>query len=262
VNNLYKNYLKRTASSAHYLVLARLFTALPLAAGWYIAASGIGLIHLVIISEQSSGLLGLTMLAGLVWRRATGSGAVAAFCAMAPLFFFGNRAPATWPDWYRFGVDWLLDVYRWVGINPHVDANTVLNAKPENLLQVTTPLWIGAGVLVLVVVSLLTRQHNERMVEEFYARAETPLGDEHKLRAAGYQADTLEDINRRQVDAAPIAAGQSRRLLLLDFLNWPWLVATGKARLRDYWIDFAGILGSILFIGAFLGLLHAIVRTL
>lgn len=256
VNNLYKNYLKSTASSSHYLVSARLFTALPLVAGWYIAASGIGLVHLVIISEQSSGLLGLTMLAGLVWRRATGRGAIAALGVMAPLFFFGNRPPAAWPDWYRLGVDLLLEVYRWIGINPHVDASTVLSAKPENLLQVTTPLWIGAGVLVLVVVSLLTRQHDERLVAEFYARAETPLGDEHKLRAAGFQADTLEDMNRQQVEAAPQSTAQSARLLLLDFLNWPWLVITGKARLRDYWVDFAGVLGSILFIGAFLGLLH------
>jgi hypothetical protein len=30
------------------------------------------------------------------------------------------------------------------------------------------------------------------------------------------------------------------------------LVLTGRARLRDYWIDFAGILGSVVFIGTFL----------
>jgi hypothetical protein len=42
-------------------------------------------------------------------------------------------------------------------------------------------------------------------------------------------------------------------LLLLDFFTWPWLVATGKAKLSDYWIDFAGIGAALVFIVGFLG---------
>jgi Na+/proline symporter len=256
VNNLYKNYVVRTASVGHYLHMARLFTALPLVAGWVVAASNLGLVHLVVLTEQISGVLGVTIIGALIWRKATSKGAIAAVLLMCPLFYYGNRPPAAWPDWYRWMVERVQALYDVFGISSHVDLVKLTEARPENLLQLTTPIYLGAGILTLILVSLLSSQHDERAVAEFYARAETPLGDEHKLRAAGYQADTIEDMNQAQLDAAPEDRDRSRRLLLLDLLTWPWLVATRRARLSDYWVDFAGIAGSVLFIGGFFWLLN------
>jgi len=252
VNNLYKDYLVRHAEPAHYLLMARVFTAVPMALGWTVAASGLGLIHLVVITEQVNSTLGLTMLAAVMWRRVTAAGAVAATLAMAPLFYCGNLRPANWPDWYRFLVEGVHSAYGWVGIDPHVDLARLNEIRPELLVQLTTPIYLATGLVLLVAVSLLTRQHEPRTVAEFYARVDTPLGEEASLRAAGFQSDSVVGLDRVAEDAAPEDRDRSRRLLLLDFLTWPWLVLRGRARLSDYWIDFAGVAGSVAFIALFL----------
>lgn len=252
VNNLYKNYAVRSASPSHYLLMARIFSAVPLFLGWVVAASQIGLIHLVVITEQINSSLGLVMLVAVMWRRVTGAGAIAATAVMAPLFYFGNLHSAQWPGWYRLLADGMLWLYQAVGIESHVAAERLGTLKPEALLQITTPIYIGGGILTLIVVSLLTRQHDDRAVAEFYARVDTPLGDEGRLREAGFQADTIQNMDRFSTDAAEEDRDRSRRLLLLDILVLPKLLLTGRARLSDYWIDFAGIGGSIVFIAGFL----------
>lgn len=257
VNNLYKNYLVKRGSVRHYLLMARLLTALPLAAGWVVASSDMGLVHLVVLTEQVTGVLGVTILGALVWHRVTSKGAIASLLLMVPLFYYGNRSPAVWPDWYRWLVERVSFVYDLFGVSTHVDLGRLVEYKPENLLQLTTPIYLGVGIVGLILISLVTSQHDPRAVAEFYARAGTPLGDEQKLRDAGYQADSLEDMNQSELDAEPEDRDRSRRLLLLDLFTWPWLVATGRARLADYWIDFAGIAGSVLFIGGFFWMLHA-----
>jgi len=252
VNNLYKDYLVRGAKPAHYLVMARVFAAVPMGLGWVVAASGIGLIHLVVITEQVNSTLGLSMLAAVMWRRVTGAGAVAATAVMVPLFYFGNLRASQWPEWYRATVEVVYRVYHGLGVNPHVDWERIGSVRPEMLLQLTTPIYVLAGLVTLVAVSLVTRQHRERSVNEFYARADTPLGEERRLREAGFQVDSIEELDRESSDTAAEDRDRSRRLLLLDFLTWPRLVLSGKARLSDYWIDFAGIAGSVAFIVVFL----------
>jgi hypothetical protein len=252
VNNLYKDYLVRNARPEHYLAMARVFTTVPMALGWVVAVSNIGLIHLVVVTEQVNSVLGVTMLAALMWRRTTGLGAVVATACMVPLFYFGNLRATAWPEWYRWIIERVIDGYSWLGLDPRVDAASLAGLRPENMLQLTTPVYLGAGLFALIAVSLCSRQHNDRAVAEFYARADTPLGDERKLREAGFQSDTLEDMDRVALDADHADRDRSRRLLLLDFLNWPWLVITRRARISDYWIDFAGIAGSVAFIALFL----------
>lgn len=252
VNNLYKNYFVRDASPGHYLLMARLFTGLSVFLGWAVAASDLGIVHIVVIVEQVNGVLGVAVLAALTWRRVTAAGAVAATLVMTPLFYYGNIPAARWPDGYAWCIDRVADGYRLLGISTQLDTSALAGVKPEMLVQLTTPLFLGAGIATIVIVSLFTRQHDDRSVAEFYARADTPIGDEQKLRAAGFEADTVEELNKSELTADPADRDRSKRLLLLDFFTWPKLVLTGKARLSDYWIDFAGIAASILFILGFI----------
>jgi SSS family solute:Na+ symporter len=252
VNNLYKDYLVRNASTSHYLLMARVFTGASVFLGWAVAASDLGLVHNVVIVEQISGMLGVTVLAALVWRRATAAGAVVAALAMAPLFYWGNRPGSKWPEWYRWIAERVLDGYHAIGIDPHVTSEAFARLRPEELVQVTTPIFLFAGIVAVVAVSLFTRQHSEHAVAEFYARLETPLGEERKLREAGFKADTLEELDLAEIDAAAEDRDISRRLLLPDLFRWPGLILRGKARLSDYWVDLAGIAGSVVFIMLFL----------
>jgi len=256
-NNIYKNFLVKDATPKHYLVIARIFTVAPVAVAWYVAASEKDLASLFVIVQQVGGLTGMAVLAAVTWRRATGAAAMAATIAMAPLFYCGALAPSKWPEWYNWLAYRVLDGYHMLGISPGVDlANKAL--KNSDVIQITNPLYIGAGLVVLIGVSLITKQHNVHTVKEFYARLDTPLGDEQKLRDAGYQADSLEDLDKTQINAEARDRDVSKRLLLLDFFTWPYLVMTGRAKLSDYWVDFAGIAGALVFIVGFLFLVKAI----
>lgn len=252
VNNLYKNYFVKTASPGHYLFMARVFTGLSVFLGWIVAASSLGIVHAVVIVEQVSGMLGVSVLAALTWRRATGAGAVVASAVMAPLFYFGNIPASKWPEWYAWLVGRVLNGYELIHLSPAVDPSNLAAVKPEMLVQLTTPLYLGAGILAMITISLLTRQHDPRAVAEFYARADTPLGEEDKLRAAGFEADTIEEMNKAELTAETKDRDQSKRLLLLDFFTWPILVLSGRARLRDYLVDWLGLAGSVVFITTFL----------
>jgi Na+/proline symporter len=252
VNNLYKDHFVRDASPRHYLLMARVFTGGSVFLGWLVAASDLGLVHIVVIVEQVGGMLGVTVLAALMWRRVTAAGAIAAASVMAPLFICGNLSATHWPAWYEWLVQRILAAYSTFGIHPGLDAGSLAAARPEQLIPLTTPLYLLSGLAVIGLVSLFTRQHDTHHVAEFYARLDTPLGREADLRRAGFRADTLEELDGAQLDAAAPHALQSDRLLLVDFFTWPRLVLTGRARLRDYWIDVAGIVGALVFIAVFL----------
>lgn len=45
--------------------------------------------------------------------------------------------------------------------------------------------YLPLGVLVLIVVSLLTRPHDEKALNDFYMLLRTPVGREDELRKAG-----------------------------------------------------------------------------
>ena len=255
VNNVYKDYLVREATPRHYLLMARVFTALSVVLGWAVAAAADSLVHIVIVSEQINGVVGITVLACIFWRRVTAAGAVAAIAVMAPLFYCGNLRVENLPDWYRSLVALVQHAHLAVGLDPHFNLATAAGTVP---VQMSTPIYVVAGSVVLVLVSLATRQHNDHTVREFYARLDTPVGEEHRLKEGGFEADTLEELVRDDVAVAATDHDVSRRLLLLDFFTWPWLVLKGRARLSDYRVDLLGVAGSLLFIAGFLYLVKGI----
>ena len=102
-------------------------------------------------------------------------------------------------------------------------------------------------------VSLLTRQHDDHSVDEFYCRLDTPVGHEHRIREAGFQVDELERLDQEAPDTTGINEGHARdRLLIVDILRLPKLLRSGEARLRDYRTDFIGIIACIAFVLLFL----------
>ena len=214
-NNIYQEFLVREASPRHYLVFARAAGAGLVLLGWVVATSIESLVRIVTIAEQFGALAGVAIFGAMVWRRATAAGAVASVLVMAPLFYLGSMH-----------LEWKL--------------------------QYWTPLYLLPGLAAFVVVSLLTRQHNEEQVRGFYARLDTPLGEEHRLAEAGIEVDLLEDLDGEGVQVAQRDRDISKRLWLLDFLTWPGKVARGEAKLSDYWIDLAGFFGVVGFALVFL----------
>jgi Na+/proline symporter len=258
VNNIYKDYFVKNAGANHYLLMARVFTALSVVLGWVIAAKSESLVHVVIISEQVTGVVGVAKLASIMWRRATAAGALAGVAAMAPLFYFGNIAIGKMPEWFRWLAQMTENAHWQLGINPHF---SLAAAKMTEVLpvQISTPIYLVAGVLVMIVVSLLTKQHNDYTVAEFYARLDTPVGEEHKLKEAGYEVDTVEELDHAEIQVDKKDHDISRRLLVMDILSLPYLLWTKRVKLSDYWVDLWGIVGAVGFIVGFIWLTKWIV---
>ena len=104
----------------------------------------------------------------------------------------------------------------------------------------------------MIVVSYLTKQHNQRAVAEYYARLDTPLGLEYKLRDRGFHEDDLEELDDDVVYVDESDRQTSGRLILVDLLRIPKLIGSGQAKLSDYQIDMIGLIASIAFIILFI----------
>ncbi|MFM2091815.1 MAG: Sodium/pantothenate symporter [Planctomycetota bacterium] len=264
VNNVYKDHLVPRASPGHYLTVSRVATGATVFLGWGVAASGMTMTDLMTFNLRVNGLIGLLLLLAVCWRRITANAAIAGLAVMIPLFLVGEGlARGAGADLYRVLAGWSLAAHDLIGVAaaPGLDLAAWDGAKPLPV-QVTTPIYLVAGLLTLVAVSLATRQHDPRQVAEFYARLDTPLGQEDRLRAAGFQADTLEGFGATadaMDGATPARPEVSRRFLLIDLLAWPRLLWRGEARPGDWAVDLWGIAGSIAFILAFVGLVQAVV---
>jgi solute:Na+ symporter, SSS family len=250
----------------HYLFVARVMTVGILLLGWALAAvDGSDIFTYFSNLALIGSMMGVCTLAAYMWRRVTMAGALASIIVMAPpviIAFIGGDLSHQWNpafDWIRSGwVAWLQCIesaYRACGIGS-VSMQRVADAVTVAPLAIRFPAQLVPGLLALVGVSLLTRQHNPHHVEEFYARLDTPVGDEHLLRERGIVVDLLQDLGS---DADVTTRDPSRRLLMLDLLYLPWLLARKEVKLSDYKIDLIGVGGLSLFVGGFItGLLWLI----
>ena len=113
-------------------------------------------------------------------------------------------------------------------------------------VQVRYPIFILPTFLIMIVVSLFTKQHDQKSVDEFYCRLDTPVGDEQKIRDAGFTVDRLETLSS-QVETQEISEkARNERLLIADLFYLPKLISSGKAKWSNYKTDFVGLIGSII----------------
>ena len=259
VNNVYQEHWVRGASPQHYLLVARLLAVLGLGLGWWVATGVDDLVEFATIAEPLNALTGVSILAALLWRRVTGAGAMASVLIAAPLFLAVNR-----PDW-GLGGSTLFELLHLgpiaVGIGQLYDLNLLdpsagfVNTAGDWLrlpVQVKYPMFLVPAITSLVVVSLLTRQHRDHDVAEFYCRLDTPVGHEDRIRQAGFSVDQLEKLDGAETESfAPPQPGNAR-LLLVDLFYLRGKIRRGEARLADYKWDCIGLAGSIVFVGVFL----------
>jgi hypothetical protein len=195
----------------------------------------------------------VAILVALVWRRVTRSGAIASVAVMFPLFFIGNRwelahGLASLPFGVRHVVQWMVDLYASVGTTVAIPAG----ADAHLPVEIKFPLYLIPGLLAIIVVSLCTRQHRGRDVAEFYARLDTPLGKEHRLKEMGFHEDDLEGLDHDVITVGQEDRDISKRLLLLDILYLPKLLLRGEAKLSDYKWDIFGVAGGVAFVVLFI----------
>jgi Na+/proline symporter len=250
VNNIYQEHFVPKASSSHYLLMTRIFASGGLLVGWWIASGIDSIVQFTKVVEPVNGLIGITILVALMWRRVTAWGAIAAVAVMIPLFVYTAQTSypngmADLPTWLRVVVTQMEAFYNWTGAQVAVFDNNKLD------VPYMYPIYLVPGLLTMIVVSLLTRQHNERAVAEFYARLDTPVGEEQRLRDAGFEADQLENLDNERIVGIGSKTGH-QRLFLADMLYLPMRLWRKEVTLKDYAVDLWGIAGSVTFVIVFL----------
>jgi Na+/proline symporter len=268
VSNIYQEHWVKKASARHYLTATRVFAGLGIIIGWWVSTGVEDIVEFATIVEPLGSLTGIAILVALMWRRVTAAAAITSVLIAAPLFLAVNRP--TWPEWEWVTAlagqpvslfqlmqlqpiaDWMAGLYGLDLMDPalgYYDENGVLSRLP---VQIKYPMYIIPTLLTLGIVSLFTRQHNQHAVDEFYCRLDTPVGDEDKIRAAGFSVDQLEFLDEDEIVVAPEHRDVSKRLLLVDLFYLPKLLKSGEAKFWDYKWDWIGLVGSIIFVIGFL----------
>ncbi|MCC5835328.1 MAG: hypothetical protein JJU20_11395 [Opitutales bacterium] len=259
VNNVYLEHFVKGASPRHYLIVARLFCILGLALGWWVATGINDIVHFATISEPINGIVGMAIFMAIIWRRVTSMAAIASVCVSVPLYILVSQPTLGWgvPLFHVFQLhivaDWVAGLYSMNLFDPmhgYVNAEGWIETLP---VQVRYPMYIIPSLLTIIGVSFLTRQHSEREVTQFYCRLDTPVGDEEKIRDAGFVEDNLIALDREApaIEERKLT-GRSDRLLLVDILYLPGKLRRGEVKLWDYRWDWLGVIGFAAFVYLFL----------
>src|SRR5574340_566823 len=202
----YRKHIAPGRSDRHYLWAGRAGGLLITLLGvWYALALIDKVLYSFLLTETMATYMGISIFGGIVWRRANRWGALASLAA-------------------AMGTNFVLYYLRGERLD-HWDANVFF----VSLL---------AGILALVIVSLLSRPEPEPRLESFFARLETPSDQDKSLAVA---VDRIESSPQ----AGPENAAAGRQLVLANLFHLR-RGAYGQGLLRAYRDDLAGFGTGIL----------------
>lgn len=165
--NLYRRYLKPSASEQEILKLARWAGLIIVGLGVGFAFAVPGVADALVIFWDMAALTGLFMWGGVLWRRANPAGAWASFAVML----------AVWM--------WVGDLGNILASNAHLTLPYLGAFHGKEGLVMRVASYLPVGVVTLVAVSLLTKPHDQKALNDFYTLLRTPVGREAELEKAG-----------------------------------------------------------------------------
>jgi Na+/proline symporter len=167
--NLYAKYIRASKTDAHYLSVARIVAVILACVGLAMAFRLGTVTRAVELWWKVTAFVGPTFLLGMFLRRGNGWGAWACMCTSAAV--------------------WLLTEYDVI----------VPAADPKwNTVWYQAALYLPAGVGAYLVVSFLTPPEDKARLDRFFARLNTPVGQEHVLIATGLEPHPEEILPGRQ----------------------------------------------------------------
>ncbi len=209
--NLYRRYIVRAATDRHYLLVGRISGTLITLLGVVYALFLITrVLYSFLLTETLSTFVGISLLGGIIWPRANRWGAVASLGVSTSvnfLLYFIQRE--------RFD--------QW---EPTVFLTALI-----------------AGVVALIVVSLVTRPEPDHALRSFFSKLQTPSDDE-----SSHSAVAIEEgrpVNAPREDAASLG----KQLLVVNLLHLR-RGAAGKGFITAYRQDLSGfVVGCGLTVG-------------
>lgn len=100
--------------------------------------------------------------------------------------------------------------------------------------------YLPAGLISLIIFSLLTKSEDEKKINEFYTMLHTPVGEEYKLQN---DSNIAQPINRTKFNFEPSLEEKGHSLIIVDLLN-----INKKFSFKKYRIDIIGFILAWLFV--------------
>jgi len=161
--NIYKKFFVVGKTDRHYTLIGRIASALVVFLGIFVAFNLESVVKGLEFYWMVSALMGIAFWIGLYWRRATVAGAWAATLTSLGAFIFTSTKP--------------LGVIPW-DFNAHFADKLPAFMLWEDKLYLPWQMiiYLSAGFVVLVVVSLFTKKVPAENLDRFYACLRTPIG--------------------------------------------------------------------------------------
>lgn len=161
--NLYKKFFVKGRGEKHYVLVGRLASAALVAASIAFALSLESVVKGLETFWKVAAMMGIAFWAGLFWRRATVAGAWAGTLASFAVFIFTSKIA--------------------VGANVFWDFNARFAQMLPSFMVYSEKLWLpwqmvmylGMGLITLVIVSLFTRRVDPQRLEQLYRCLRTPV---------------------------------------------------------------------------------------
>lgn len=167
--NFYQRFLRKNEAEAHYLLVGRIGSLLIVVLGLGISILLESVIAGLELGWRIMAFMGIAFWTAVVWRRANRYGAWTSLVVTA--------AVAIWTT--DLGWDFASQA----------------------------ALYLPVGFATMIVVSLLTKPENERLLDEFYTLLRTPVGEEHRLKEAGIE--TIHEAELPEVSIPKSRASSS-----------------------------------------------------
>jgi len=161
--NIYKKFFVVGKTDKHYTLIGRIVSTLVVFLGIFVAFNLESVVKGLEFYWMVSALMGIAFWIGLYWRRATVAAAWAATLTSLGAFIFTSTKP--------------LGVVPW-DFNAHfADKLPAFMLWQDKLyLPWQMIIYLSAGFVVLVVVSLFTKKVPRENLDRFYACLRTPIG--------------------------------------------------------------------------------------
>ncbi|MCP4610196.1 MAG: sodium:solute symporter family protein [Planctomycetes bacterium] len=160
--NIYKKFFVMGKADKHYTLIGRIVSALVVVLGIFVAFNLESVVKGLEFYWMVSALMGIAFWVGLYWRRATAAAAWAATLTSLGVFLFTSTEP--------LGIGWDFNAN-------FADKLPAFMLWEGNLyLPWQMIIYLSAGFIVMVVVSLFTKRVPAENLERFYACLRTPIG--------------------------------------------------------------------------------------
>ncbi len=219
--NIFKKYMKGDLTNGQELQVARLASVVIIGGGVIVALTIPSIVRGLILQMFLTSYFGISFYMGIMWRRAN-----------------------------RYGV--------WASVIVAFLTNLIVGPYLPFGFQLGVPgqiaIFLPAGFIALIVVSLITKSEPKEKLDTLYALLHTPVGEEFKLKEKGIEMK-YEGESKREAGTNDLALEENgHSLLLVDFLS-----LRKKFSFKRYRVDLEGFAVALLFVlGIFaVGLLAA-----